>query len=526
MDEPTTPEWCLKKQMASRSPGHQWYQSHMRGKKGLTRSSRVDRKWLHGAIPKIRSRDHGKGMGRVQGAKKKNKSSPGEDRNGIIQGFARMKLKRKEMSVVSKRTDLKGWDDIWFVSKTNVKHLSGIRDVFVKFQPCYGIETRTDHPVDLIINGIGDVKMEMNGKETIVPCVSYVPGYGKNVLSLEHLLWQGFKVNFMGNKCEIYYMFSEKAENNEIDLNMLSHESLEKLCHSLDREMIIQTKGNKLNSYLDGHYERLFNKMMNFKGTKDEKGKEKVYECIKVNSLSSMEDFLDSLEDEILVIGNKEMFMAEFDNMLKWFYKKQLRCEKEFEIPPVIDGNEIEMMHFYLIVKYMGGCEKVTKEERWLDVVDRMGLLVYMVKKVELCYMKYFGLMDSYYKAMKEGDVGTNKTKEERFTYGNSRNHEVTDDLVWVTRKVGFHKNWPHLCVPIEAIEGSRVEEEEEQNCVFASSGANLKAAVAEQWTAGADLNPAETDVHTAGAAVTKEDEDSSEDDDLVIITSEDVQEY
>ncbi|KAD4178530.1 hypothetical protein E3N88_27121 [Mikania micrantha] len=113
-------------------------------------------------------------------------------------------------------------------------------------------------------------------------------------------------------------------------------------------------------------------------GIEDVKGKEKIYECVKVNSLSSMVEFLDSLENEVLVNNNKETFKVCFDNMLKWFCKKQLRLEEELDLPPNLDGYEIEMMHFYLIVKYMGGYEKVTKEEMWLDVVDRMGLLVYM----------------------------------------------------------------------------------------------------------------------------------------------------
>ncbi|KAD6454042.1 hypothetical protein E3N88_08748 [Mikania micrantha] len=169
--------------------------------------------------------------------------------------------------------------------------------------------------------------------------------------------------------------------------------------------MVIQTKEDKLQSYLDGHNEGLFNEMMNLKGNEKEKGKEKVHECIKVDSLSSIFEFLNSLEDEML--------------------------------PPKIDGYEIEMMHFYLIVKYMGGYEKVTKDDRWLDVVERMGLQVYVEKKVELCYMKYFGILDSHYKTMKNG-VGTSKSMRARVDsvkgqFGNLRNYEKIDDLVWVT---------------------------------------------------------------------------------------------
>ncbi|KAD4981791.1 hypothetical protein E3N88_18462 [Mikania micrantha] len=177
----------------------------------------------------------------------------------------------------------------------------------------------------------------------------------------------------MGEKCEINYMFNDKDEKNEIDLNTLIHESLDKLSQSLDQEMNIQTKGNKPNSYLDGHYDGMFNEMMNFKGIEEEKVKEKVYKCIKVDSLSSMIELFNSLEDEVLVIKHKEVFKVEFDNMLKWFYKKQLGLEKVLDIPPKIDAYEIELMHFYLIVRYMGGYGIVTREGKWLDVIERMG---------------------------------------------------------------------------------------------------------------------------------------------------------
>ncbi|KAL8223026.1 hypothetical protein R6Q57_020425 [Mikania cordata] len=113
-------------------------------------------------------------------------------------------------------TENMGWDDIWYVSKSNTKHLSGSRESFENFQPCYSFETRNDNLVDLIIYGIGEVKITMNEKDTRISCVSYGLGYGKNVLSFEHLLWQGFKVKFMGEKCEITCMFDDKGENSEL----------------------------------------------------------------------------------------------------------------------------------------------------------------------------------------------------------------------------------------------------------------------------------------------------------------------
>ncbi|KAD7477033.1 hypothetical protein E3N88_00169 [Mikania micrantha] len=354
----------------------------------------------------------------------------------------------------------------------------------------------------------------LNGKDTIISCVSYVSGYGRNVLSFENLLWQGFKMKFMGEKCEIHYMFDHGTETKDLDLNKVTHENLDKLYQSLDQEMVIESKENKLNSYLDGHYEYLFNKMMNFKGIQDVRGKEKIYECVKVNSLSSMVEFLDSLENEILVNNNKETFKVLFDNMLKWFYKKQLRLEEELDLPPNLDGYEIEMMHFYLIVKYMGGYEKVTKEERRLDVVDRMGLLVYMVRRVELCYMKYFGILDSYNKTMKDEGVGTSKTIMEGIeavvTMGQFES-KIKNARKWVRRNVSAFRSSPYMCGPSYVNDGSKnfskeLTDDEFEDCEKESIGDNetdsrMEAGYKDGMkTAGADLKGAGTDPKDADA--------------------------
>ena len=129
------------------------------------------------------------------------------------------------------------------------------------------------------------------------------------------------------------------------------------------------------------------------------------------------------------------MFEVGFDNMLKWFYTKQLGLEMVLDIPPTLDGYEIELMHFYLIVKYMGGYGIVTREGKWLDAIERMGVQVYMEGMVELCYVKYFSLLDCYYKTMMEGDVGTSKIKKEsviceKGRYGNSENYENNEKNV------------------------------------------------------------------------------------------------
>ncbi|KAL8231856.1 hypothetical protein R6Q57_001634 [Mikania cordata] len=174
--------------------------------------------------------------------------------------------------------------------------------------------------------------------------------------------------------------------------------------------------------------------------------------------------------------------------MLQQFYKKQLRLEEELDMPPNLNGYDIEMMHFYLIVKYIGGYEKVTKEERWLDVVDRMGLQVYMVRRVELCYMKYFGILDSYYKTMKNEGVGTSKSIKEG---------------VEAVVTVGQFGSKEQTKVAQEDA-GQNLDDKRAAENVFNYAGkepkttsANLKDAVTILKTAGAVLNTAGVDMHT-----------------------------
>ncbi|KAD4585502.1 hypothetical protein E3N88_23103 [Mikania micrantha] len=482
--EANTPEWCTAKLKTPRVSGQQWYQSQ-RKKRAATTGHFRNKGFGVSAGVRIGNRLF-KGN-RVQGEIKRGDSKPSEGRREIIQGFARLRLG--------------------------------------------------------------------NGRR---PRNRAVTG--------------GSKQGKMQKSREIV----NKALGNEFDLNTLTHESLDKLSQSLDQEMVIQTKGNKLNSYLDRHYESLFNEMMNFK--EFEKGE--VYECIKVDSLSSMFEFLNSLENEELVIKHKEVFKFGFDNMLKWFYTKQLGLEKVLDIPPKLDGYEIELMHFCLIVKYMGGYGIVTREGKWLDVIEKMGLLVYMESMVELCYVKYFSLMDCYYKTMLEENVGTSKIKKESVIcekghYGNSENYEDNEKKVWVKRKVSAYRDWPYLCGPIDTIEGQTCDgigcsngfSEEFESCeeevfsdhlkraaeeaaetgfewavkkatsaepitVAAEMGSSksivavLKPAVAVSKPAVAGLN-AEFDMTKVAVEQDVADaKSSSEDDDLIIISKEDVKDW
>ncbi|KAD4179941.1 hypothetical protein E3N88_28532 [Mikania micrantha] len=494
MEATNTPCWCAAKHQ---KPGQQWHQSQRRTK-AATKGVFVIRvsvvlpvfKDVTGCSRETKFRAQSRGV--IQSQVK-----------AIIQGFAKLRLgngrRPCNMAVTRGLKQGKVQKSREIVNKAlgyvKRRRLNPYRRL--KRARCFTCKecghVFTSCPNKAVGNHVDSLFVLDNENEFVV--------VGTENMGWDDIWYVSFKVKFMGEKCEIHYMFDHGAKTKDIDLNKVTHESL-------DQEMVIESKENKLNSYLDGHYEYLFNKMMNFKGIEDVKGKEKISKCVKVNSLSSMVEFLDSLEN------NKETFKVCFDNMLKCFYKKQLRLEEELDLPPNLDGYDIEMMHFYLIVKYMGGYEKVTKEKRWLVVVDRMGLLVYMVRRVELCYMKYFGILDSYYKTMKDEGVGTSKTIKEGIeavvTMGQFGS-KIKNERKWVRRNVSAFRSWPYICGPSYVNDGSKnfskeLIDDEFEDCEKESIGDNETDSRMEAdykdglKTAGAYLKGAGTDPKDADA--------------------------
>ncbi|KAD6794918.1 hypothetical protein E3N88_05814 [Mikania micrantha] len=427
-----TSEWCEEKQRKPWRPGLQWHQSQRRTKAATKRGVRDKGFGSSACVRKCNRLFKGN---QVQGAIKRGDSKPSEGKRKIIQGLAKLRLGNGR-------------------------------------RPCNRAVTR----------GSKQGKVQKS-REIMNKALGYVRRRRLN----PYRRLKRARCFTCKERDRVFTSCPNKAVGNHVDSNFVLDNENEFVVvgtENMDQEMVIESKENKLNSYLDGHYENLFNKMMNFKGIEDVNGKEKICECVKVNSLSSMVEFLDSLENEILVNNNKETFKICFDNMLKWFYKKQLRLEEELDLPPNLDGYEIEMMHFYLIVKYMGGYEKVTKEERWLDVVDRMGLLVYMQD-----------IKGGIEAAVTVGQFGS-KIKNER---------------KWVRRNVSAFRSWPYMCGPSYVNDGSKsfskeLTDDEFEDCEKESIGDNetdsrMEANYMDELkTAGADLKGAVIDPKDADA--------------------------
>ncbi|KAI3774245.1 hypothetical protein L1987_48792 [Smallanthus sonchifolius] len=190
--------------------------------------------------------------------------------------------------------------------------------------------------------------------------------------------------------------------------------------------------------YINGYYASMFNELMNHDGSDDEKpiqmedtkvvqdyslaniekDKER-YVPIQVHSIQSLVEFIDTLDDENLVIEHKDVFEKRFNKMVNWFYNVHLRFESKKEIPPVIDGYEIDLLHFYLIVKYMGGLRKVTTENARLGVVDKLGF--------PKCFEN-------------DEDLKTEKEVHERAV--------LDGGPKWKRRNVDAYRHYPFMCGP------------------------------------------------------------------------------
>ncbi|KAI3821258.1 hypothetical protein L1987_08822 [Smallanthus sonchifolius] len=116
-----------------------------------------------------------------------------------------------------------------------------------------------------------------------------------------------------------------------------------------------------------------------------------------VKSIKDMIKFLDLLIHEKSVIENKQDFEKGFVKMVIWFYGDYLESGIEKDVPPVTDGGVINMLDLYMVVNRIGCSNKISRNNKWVEVASKLGLPGGFDVKLRVCYMKYFDLIDCYY---------------------------------------------------------------------------------------------------------------------------------
>nr|GFA20682.1 ARID DNA-binding domain-containing protein [Tanacetum cinerariifolium] len=147
-----------------------------------------------------------------------------------------------------KGTDHANWDDIWYIRNQTDKHLCYKLDSFCNIKEGFSVNKLENQMKFLITYGIGEVLIKDDGQGYLVPGVYYAPKVTLNILSIDLLEKQGYKLKYKGNRCILVYMFNNKESQkfDEDRMRTMHNQNLEEYFESLDAstdENLIQIKG-------------------------------------------------------------------------------------------------------------------------------------------------------------------------------------------------------------------------------------------------------------------------------------------
>ncbi|KAI3712385.1 hypothetical protein L1987_70940 [Smallanthus sonchifolius] len=227
-----------------------------------------------------------------------------------------------------------------------------------------------------------------------------------------------------------------------------------------------------------------------------------------------MVEFLDLLIHEKLVIERKEDFEKGFVKMVKWFYEDYLESGIEKDVPSVIEGQEINMLDLYMVVNRMGGSTKVSRNNKWVEVVSKLGFPGYFDEKLRVCYMKYFDLIDCYYSTIigNKNLFGDQDQVDEVLVQEKVKDVQEEDkweDWKWKQGAVNAKRDYPLTCSGSTIFAGLKNPQDEGKT--------ESEPSIEEYYEVGHDaamLGSEEIKMHIGYEG----NKDDSSDDDLVII--------
>ncbi|KAI3807538.1 hypothetical protein L1987_23468 [Smallanthus sonchifolius] len=224
-------------------------------------------------------------------------------------------------------------------------------------------------------------------------------------------------------------------------------------------ESDLEIKRQSEESYLKDYFEHLDEGLEkeNNPSTHDKRGQESTSKMKdkeindQVKSIKDMVEFLDLLIHEKLIIENKEDFEKGFVKMVKWFYGDYLESGVEKDVPPVIEGQEINMLDLYMVVNRMGGSNKVSRKNKWVEVASKLGFPGFFDVKLRVCYMKYFDLIDCYYSTVIGNKIffGDQDQVDEALVQKKVKDDQDEDKWEgwkWKQRAVNAKRDYPLMC--------------------------------------------------------------------------------
>ncbi|KAJ0914530.1 putative transcription factor interactor and regulator CCHC(Zn) family [Helianthus annuus] len=287
---------------------------------------------------------------------------------------------RQEFMVIG--TDGGYWSDIWYVSKTYKRHISGNIDMFKRMKNMSCVETETGENNFFFIRGVGVVDIITGTKKARIQSVFYTPDIDRNVLSLDQLMIQGFtgihREIHGGCIKNVHTGLTREEEIGELEKEYMISKSFD---HEKFKSEFLNEYFENLNvSATEPNWNILILQAMSFKDFQDCKA------------------LLHMLEDEDYVIKYKYYLDSTFNNMIEWFIKEKLEIHSR-PLPAYASNNrKVGLLDLYMVVKREGGHRRITENGMWAMIAKDIGFEYEDGEYMRLIYAMYLDVLVYYYK--------------------------------------------------------------------------------------------------------------------------------
>nr|GEV80413.1 ARID DNA-binding domain-containing protein [Tanacetum cinerariifolium] len=250
-----------------------------------------------------------------------------------------------------------------------------------------------------------------------VPGVHYAPEVTLNILSLDLLEKQGYKVKYENKRCSLAYMFDSKESQKFNKDNM-------RILH---------------NNYLEDYFESLAQKNESM-GEDLIKIKGNLYST-KVQTFNDYVTFLNLIKQDDLISQEWYFFRNMFNKVVKWFYNHYLERSIPRPIPPTIKGIQIHLFDLYKLVEGLGGYLSVHFCQEFDTIGQILGLSKGNGEEIKECYMKYLDVFTSYFKTarapQKEYTGGFNQIIPKMPTKEEGKDRDCLESHPWNFGDIG-----------------------------------------------------------------------------------------
>nr|GEU50926.1 ARID DNA-binding domain-containing protein [Tanacetum cinerariifolium] len=266
-----------------------------------------------------------------------------------------------------------------------------------------------------VVSRLDNLEMEDGSNGYLIPGVHYAPEITLNILSINMLKQQGFKIIFEGDRCTLEYMFkNQQGQNMDVDKMRQRH-----------------------NDYLDDYFESLDKERADKEGemarfVEDTNASE-------VHTFYESVAFLNLIKNDDIISKSWDIYRKRFDMVLKWFYNHYLKRPLPGTIPPIIHGVPIHLFDLYKLMDCMGGYLIVQFGQEFGALAEILGLTRSDGEEIRKCYITYLDVFISYYKTTMAPEDPT-KVEEDS---------ESLESYQW---------NIGKTCAPIAVEKGKKIE--------------------------------------------------------------------